>query len=215
MPFFYTKQNKLLKMLERYLLKIEESMGGFKKTIEVYFEKGLCENFSELVEKVHIAESSADDIRREIEIELYEKSLIPESRGDVLGLLENTDRVPDKAQSVLYQIQTEFLQIPEFLKDEFSHLVNINFDAFNDLARAIRKLFENIKEVKDITNEIDKKESASDRLERGAIKKIFSSDIDVGQKILLKELVIEIGSISDLSEEVGDRINIIAAKRMV
>jgi len=202
-------------MLERYLLKIEESMGGFKKTIEVYFEKGLCENFSELVEKVHIAESSADDIRREIEIELYEKSLIPESRGDVLGLLENTDRVPDKAQSVLYQIQTEFLQIPEFLKDEFSHLVNINFDAFNDLARAIRKLFENIKEVKDITNEIDKKESASDRLERGAIKKIFSSDIDVGQKILLKELVIEIGSISDLSEEVGDRINIIAAKRMV
>lgn len=215
MTLFFARQDRLAKVIERYLSKIEESMGNFKKTIGVYFEKGLCEDFNELVEKVHIAESSADDIRREIELELYEKSLIPESRGDILGLLENTDRIPDKAQSVLYQIQTEFLQIPEFLKDEFCHLININFDAFNDLAIAIRKLFENIKEVKDITNEIDKKESSSDRLERETIKKIFSSDIDIGQKILLKELVIEIGSISDLSEDVGDRINIIAAKRMV
>ncbi|MEK0368345.1 MAG: DUF47 family protein, partial [Nitrosopumilus sp.] len=45
--------------------------------------------------------------RREIEISLYEKALIPESRGDILGLLEAVDRIPNKAESVAFQMQTE------------------------------------------------------------------------------------------------------------
>ena len=190
-------------------------MKNFKKAVETYFEVGISKDFDEIIEKTHIAESLADDIRREIELNLYEKSLIPESRGDILGLLESADKVLNKAQSVLYQIQTESLRIPKFLQEDLSKLVDINIEAFKNVAKAIRTLFENLREIRDITNEIDKRESSSDRLEREIIKKIFSSDIGIGEKILLKELVIETGSISDLSENVGDRLNIIAAKRMI
>ena len=146
---------------------------------------------------------------------LYEKALIPESRGDILGLLESTDKVLNKAQSVLYQIQSELLQLPEFLKEDFRKLVDINIGAFKDVTRAIRALFRDLREVRDITNEIDKRESASDHLERELIKKIFISELSVGEKILLKELVLETGNISDLSQAVGDRLNIITAKRMI
>ena len=44
---------------------------------------------------------------------------------------------------------------------------------------------------------------------------IFSSDYQLGDKLLLKELVTEIGCISDLSEEVADVLSIIAVKRML
>ena len=209
------RKHKIAQMIERYLVKIEECIECFRSALLKYFEKGISREFDELIEKTHIAESLADDMRREIEITLYEKSMIPESRGDILGLLENTDRVLNKAQSVLYQIQTQFLQIPEFLKEDFKKLMDINIEAFKGVVRAIRKLFEDLKAVRDITNEIDKCESSSDRLEREIIKKIFQSDIDIGEKILLKEVVIETGNISDLSQTVGDRLNIITAKRLI
>ena len=40
-------------------------------------------------------------------------------------------------------------------------------------------------------------------------------NIDTGEKILLKELIIEIGSISDRSEDTADRLNIMAVKRLI
>lgn len=215
MNIFSGKRHELSDMVERYLVKIEDCVKNFKNAINRYFEKCSLKEFEELIEQTHIAESLADDIRREIELSLYEKSLIPESRGDVLGLLESTDRVLNKAQSVLYQIETESLCIPDFIKDEFSKLIDINVEAFRSVVAAIRKLFKDIRQVRDITNEIDKRESSSDRLERDIIRKIFSSDIGIGEKILLKDLVIETGNISDLSEIVGDRLNIITVKRLI
>jgi len=214
MNILFGKKNKVYEMIEKYLATIEESIDFFGKTIEIYFEKGLAREFREMIESTHLAESLADDIRRDMELALYEKSLIPESRGDILGLIEATDKVLNKAQSVLYQIETESLQIPSELKDDFLQLVHTNISAYKSAIEGFKTLFVNINNVRDKVKEVDKKESSSDRMERDFIRKIFSSNYDIGQKILLKELVIEVGSISDRSEDVTDRLSIVAAKRM-
>lgn len=215
MALFFSKTNKLLEMIEEYLEKVTECMEQARKTLLLYIDKGFCEEFDRLVTKTHMAESRSDDLRREIEISLYEKALIPESRGDILGLLEAVDRIPNKAESVAFQMQTEALRIPDEFKSELRKIININFDIFKDIKRAIKAVFKNIKEVRNITNEIDKKESSSDSMERDLIKKLFSSNIDIGEKILLKELIIEIGSISDRAEDTADRLNIMAVKRLI
>lgn len=211
----FGRKNNISRMVETYLQKVGKCISDFRSAITACLENGITQEFKVLIEKMHVSESLADDIRRELELTLYEKALIPESRGDILGLLESTDHVVTKAQSVLYQIETESLEIPEFLKEDISTLMHINADTFCHVMDAIRKLFEDIHSVRDLTREIDKEESASDRLERDIIRRIFSSDLDIGNKILLKELVIEIGEISDLSEVVGDRLNITAAKRLI
>ena len=215
MALFFSKTNKLLEMLEGYLEKVTECIDLAKKALLLYIDKGCCEKFDELVTKTHMAESCSDDLRREIEILLYEKALMPESRGDILGLLETVDKVPNKAESVTFQIQTEALRIPDEFKPELRKIINMNFDIFADVKRAIRAVFNDIGEVRRITNEIDKKESGSDSMERDLIKKLFSSNINIGEKILLKELIIEIGSISDRAENVADRLNIMAVKRLI
>ncbi len=215
MALFFSKTNKLLEMLEGYLGKVTECMEQAQKTLLLYLDKGCCEEFDGLVTKTHIAESCSDDLRREIEIILYEKALMPESRGDILGLLETVDRIPNKAESVAFQMQTEALKIPDEFKSDLRKIININLNIFEDIKRAIRAVFKNIKDVRHITNEIDKKESNSDSMERDLIKKLFRSDIDTGEKILLKELIIEIGSISDRAEDTADRLNIMAVKRLI
>ena len=215
MALFFSKKNKFLEMIEGYLKKVTECIDLAKKTLLLYIDKGYCEKFDELVTKTHMAESCSDDLRREIEILLYEKALMPESRGDILGMLETVDKVPNKAESVAFQIQTEVLRIPDEFKPELRKIINMNFDIFADVKRAIRAVFNDIGEVRRITNEIDKKESWSDSMERDLIKKLFSSNINIGEKILLKELIIEIGSISDRAENVADRLNIMAVKRLI
>ncbi len=215
MKFFLSQSNKVLSMINAYISKTNECMECFKKCFGAYFADGLCEAFEELILETHRAESSADDSRREIELALYEKSLIPESRGDILGLLESVDRIPNKAESVLFQIQTESLLIPNELTPNFRKLVNINVSSYKDVAVAVDRLFQNISGVKDASLSIDKKESDSDAIERELIRKIFSSNLDTGEKILLKELVIEIGNISDRAEDVSDRLSIIAVKRHI
>ena len=215
MALFFSKKNKFLEMIEGYLRKVTECMELAKKALLLYIDKGYCEKFDELVIKTHMAESCSDDLRREIEILLYEKALMPESRGDILGMLETVDKIPNKAESVTFQIQTEVLRIPDEFKPELRKIININFDIFADVKRAIRAVFNDIGEVRRITNEIDKKESGSDSMERDLIKKLFSSNINIGEKILLKELIIEIGSISDRAENVADRLNIMAVKRLI
>ncbi|HOL22048.1 MAG TPA: DUF47 family protein [bacterium] len=215
MEIFFSRKNRIYEMVERYLNKMLETGELFKKTVEKYFETGLSREFKEMIETTHLSESMADDIRREIELEMYEKSLIPESRGDILGLLESTDEVMNKAQSVLYQIETENLEIPEELHEDFLKLIHNNISAFEVAIDGFRTLFHNLKEVREKIQEVDKRESSSDRMERELIRKIFAGSYDTGKKILLKDLVIEIGNISDMSEEVTDRLNIVAAKRMV
>ena len=212
----FSRKNKVLKMVEDYLSSANECMRHFMESLEEYFANGLSNTFDEIILKTHRAESMSDDIRREIEVAMYEKGLIPESRGDILGLLETFDKIPNKAESVLYQIQSEFLLIPDGLKPDFEKLVRINCGAYEDIARCVEELFKNIGRVKHIANEVDKKESDSDTIERGLIRKIFSDTaIDVGQKILLKELAIEIGNISDRAEDASDRLNIVAVKRYI
>lgn len=214
--FLWKKNHVLVDMVEEYLQKSEECIDYFKKSFEYYIRNGLGAEFDGLINKTHMAESSCDDIRRKIEAAMYEKSLVPESREDILHLLEAIDKIPSKAESILYMIQCEYLKVPYAISGKLLQLVDINYYAYTELIKAVRQLFIDKRKLKNITDNIDKEESSSDHLEREIIRNIFSSDnIAPDQRILLKELVIEIGQISDESENSADTITIIAVKRIV
>ncbi len=213
---FWKKNNIVIDMVEEYLQKAEECVGLLKIGFTHYLKKGLGTEFDAFIEKTHKAESSCDDIKIKIESAMYEKSLIPESRGDILSLIESIDQIPNNAEHILYSIETQFLETPTEIKDKLEQLLNININAFYELTRAARALFKDTSKIQTISNNIDKEESASDYLERTIIRYIFSSEnIAPDQRILFKELVGKLGSISDNCEKTADTIAIIAVKRIV
>ena len=65
------------------------------------------------------------------------------------------------------------------------------------------------------TDLVDAVESDSDHVERGMIRDIFSSKMDKADKILLKEIVIFTGDISDQAETVKDRLTLAIIKRKI
>lgn len=165
------------------------------------------------VADVHAAEAKADDLRRSIELTLYEKALIPESRGDVLGLIETVDRIPNSFEHIVADMHVQQLAVPKKFRERFLNLVEVNVDAYNAMRDSVRDFFYNRKNTVERLSHIDERESKSDQLQRKLIKNIFAADMDTGEKILLRDLVNQIGEISDGAEQCADRLILAVVKR--
>lgn len=212
MAFLWKKQKQIEKAIEDYLQETDLCLAAFGEAFSTYFSEGMGPKFEELADRAHAHESKSDDKRRDIERSLYNRTLIPESRGDILGMLEALDKVPNKCESVLYQIVLENITIPEQYHDKIGNLIEINVECYRILCEAVRHLLANTGELLSEAGLVDHKESESDGIEHELIKSIFSSKMDKADKILLRDLILEIGSISDRAENAADRLTIIAAK---
>jgi len=215
MAFLWKKQEKTEQMLDRYFEQTDLCFQMFEKAFSTYLEMGLGATFDAEMNKTQDYESAADDLRREIEHTLYGRALLPESRGDILGLLESFDRIPGIAESVLYTMSCQRMRVPTDLHSMFRRLVDINLQAYYLTRKAVDNLMHNPRVTMHSTKDVEKKESESDDIEREIICMIFDGDTDTGEKILCRDLVLMIGQIADLCETTADRISIIAIKRRV
>jgi len=211
--FLWKKEKQIEQAVEDYLRETEDCVAAYGEAMEVYFREGLSEAFEQLLGKTHTHEHAADDRRRDIEAVMYDKALIPESRGDLLQMLEALDLVPNKCEAVLYQIWTENLQVPSQFVEHFRRLVRANTESHALLCGSMRNLFARPAAIREDAVAISDKEAESDRIERRLIKDVFAGDMDKADKILLEALVLEIGAISDRAENAADRLRIVAVKR--
>lgn len=210
----WKKEKSVIDKIKTYLEQVDRCRNRFRVCIEqLILEPDNTENPA-IVEEVHRSESKADDLRRTIELQLYERALIPESRGDVLGLLETMDVIPGMFQSLCYQLLLQKIVFPEQFGERFLHLVDVNLKSYDLVRKAVLGLFYS-KDVKAQTDLVDAAESDSDHIERDLIRDIFSSKLDKADKILLKEIVINTGDISDQAEIVKDRLILAILKRKI
>ena len=214
--FLFKKEQRINKLIFEYMDTVKLCQDSFLKGLQACLLNGfLCENFDFFIKQTHKFESKADDIQDEINNLMYGNALIPDSRGDILGLLGAMDAIPDLFERILYMIQSQRLTVPEFLIEDIRDLVRISLECCDLLARQATALFKKTEGIRALLNTIDANESHCDHIERRIIKKIFESDMEPLQKLQIKDLIIEIGDISDEADKVSKRINIISMKRRV
>lgn len=211
MAIFFKAEERIREMIGEYLDTVDECIGSFQKAIEAALDADDLPDWK----KTHAMESKADDIRREIALLLFGRALLPESRGDLLNLLESFDKVPNAAEHVLTAIATQRVRIPKEFKDDFRKLVENNVEACRFLRKTADALFNAPEQTLYLLKEVDIRESASDRTERTIIGNIFDSDMEKADKILLRSIVFQIGSIADFAEKAADRLGLVAIKRRI
>jgi len=213
--FLFKKERQLESLLNTYFDNLRMVLGHFDKAMDVFLQDGLCDEYRFRVERTHKAESKADDARDEINLLMYSKALIPESRGDVMRLLETIDEIPRNIEVVLYMILTEKLGIPGFLVSDVRDLVRVSIESCELMAKQTDLMFKKQEGIRALLATIDHNESHCDHIERRMITKIFDSDLDPFQKLQLKEMTIYLGEISDQADRVSKRVNIMTMKRRV
>jgi len=215
--FFFKKADRVETLIFEYLDTVGKCQENFARAMSaclLYGSRG--EDFDFYLKQTHKYESRADDIHQEINDLMYGKALIPESRGDILGLLESIERIPNRFEHILYMIQNQRITVPRRIWADIQEMIKISLECCDLLVRQVNTLFKKNEDLRALMAQIDTNESYCDHIERKMITKAFEDPgIDPFDKLQLRELVESLGDISDLADQISRRINIISLKRRV
>ena len=162
--FIFRKQQRVESLLYEYLDALRMAQQHFSTALNACLEGRVCNNFDLLRNQTHKFEAKADDIREDIKTLMYSKALIPESRGDVMGLLESIDELPRILEVILQIIETQKLAIPEFLFKDIKELVDISMESCGLLFDQVEALFKKNEEIRALVSKIDRDESDCDNI---------------------------------------------------
>jgi predicted phosphate transport protein (TIGR00153 family) len=210
---FFRKQVHIEQGFEEFLGCIQRCLEIFTTGLLSYLEHGPGESFERSRELVMRAESEADNLRREIERVLYKNELLPDSRSDLLNLLEFLDKVANRVEAVINNIYLRKVEVPDEVKANIKEMLTPTQTCVETLLTAVRLLFSEPRKSKPATDDVERLESECDKVEHATIRGIYEMDIDEAHKIQLERLVNDVGSIADRAENAAHILEIIAIKR--
>lgn len=184
--------------------------------IKCYLENDETE-FEHFLNKLTKLEGNADSIRKEITTELYAKTLIPESRGDIFDLLETLDEVINQAKQTLIEFSIEIPLIPKEYNDDFIKLAEYAGNAVNQVVKATRKFINDPTDVEHNINKVYYWEKEADRQSEQLKRKVFkdTSIETLSKKFHMRYFALHIDMIADKAEDVADKLSIYAIKRSI
>lgn len=210
----FRKTKELEGRINEFLDTILEAALEFKQGMKYYID-GEREEFERREEQVDRLEGKADKLRREIENRLYSEMLLPEARGDVLALLENSDDVMNLIADTIVEFSVEKPEfIPEIL-EQLSSLVDVSIGAVEEMVTTVRSYFREPGTVRDHITKIMFFEKESDKIGEKIKRYVFQrKDMRLSHKTQLRTFVTYLQQLADEAEDVGDRVTIYTIKRL-
>lgn len=172
----------------------------------VEFEKTLAE--------LQSIEHQADLLKREIEHTLYKKTLIPDLRSDVASLIDLTDRLINKQETIGLHLKIEQPLIPKEIGDELLSLLNTVSDTIDHTLLCAKSFFTDLQRVQEYHTKVIAFESQADQLCTRTKVMLFDTDLPLVNKIQLRYFCDRIDQVANLAEDISDRIAIFTLKRV-
>ena len=195
--------------------KLLDAAMTFKKAIRIYLDEQRSDAFRKLSKQIKQIEHDADNLRRDIENNLYTQNLIPDLRADVLHLVENLDRVINKFDEVIYKFYAEQPAVPSEYNSRINELCDLTAECAENMAKASRAFFRDRSSVRDYSKKVYFIEHESDLSTRKLSEAIFDSDLPLANKLQLSGFINDIADIADTAEDFIDELLIFTIKRDV
>jgi hypothetical protein len=219
-PPLFGRTRLLENQIDEFLDKVSEVAIYFERGLLLLIEEGRSEQSKEKLTQILTLKERCKDIRRTVVTTLYSEMLIPDFRGDVLSLLTDVfglvDRMGKSYQEFLIE-QTSYAEPSESLqgREGFKELLACVSKCIQNTVVAARAFFRDPSAVRDHINEIRIYESEADKIALRLKQKIFDSDLPLERKMLARDAVDIIDSISDQAEDISDELSIAAIKRVL
>jgi len=209
------------KKMDDFLDQISEAGLLFKIGVESYLN-GKKDAFIKKTDEISEVEHRGDALRRSIEEQLYLKTLIPESRGDVLDLygrsprdtLENMDALLDRFKGAIWRFEIERIEIDSVFHEDITELVKCVLEASEAIVRSVRAFFKDTKAVADHMHKVSFWETEADKISTKLQRRIFRQEgMRLSHRMQLRDLVRHVDKIADRAEDVADKLSIFVIKR--
>ncbi len=212
MDILFRRTRELERQIDEYLDLVVQGGLIYHSAVEHYLQDR-TEDFGDRLNEIETTETRADELRREIETRLYMETLLPESRGDVLGLLESIDKVLNRCEESLQDFSVEHPTFREDFREDYRELVVETISCMDSMVMATRAYFRDPKAVRDHIARARYHEQESDRIGEKIRRSLFSSDLPLAEKLHHRDFAIRIDHIADAAEDVCDRLAIANIKR--
>lgn len=210
---FLKSTKKLETQIDEYLDLVIKGGLIFKLGIKCYLDHQI-DTFENYLSELRKIEGKADDLRRNIEIKLYTRTLIPESRGDVLGLMESCDKALNITTETLLEFSVEIPNIFPELKNDFIDISETSIACLENTVSGIRSYFKNIDAVRDFIIKVQFYRNETNKIAEKIKRSIFRTEHELSQKIHTRYFTFHIEKIAEQSEDVCDRLSIAMIKRL-
>lgn len=209
---FFKKQYAIEEKVQR-LLRILLDMTHLYQVAYDAFLDAKIDIFYQRNDELAKLEQEMDDLGRQIQMSLLKESIMPNSRDDLLWLLTKLDKVPSCYKHSLYDLGIEKPAIPETLHKHFRTVLTHTRFAVQALGNATDALFTDLRAVRQHSEEVSRQESEVDRVEDQLLKMVFSDPkLELARQYQLKGIILDLGGITDIAEDVADAVHLLATK---
>ena len=165
---------------------------------------------------VQDAENEADRSLRAMIDSLSEGSYLPSTREDIISIATSCDKVANKCETIAKIVVFQRFRCPAQYANDFTEIFSITKEQFELLEKSISMLFSKMNALqKDpaILDEIRALESKVDRIEDKLNEDIFTLDIGLAEKMQISHIVELLCDLSDIIEDIADKIQIMLIAR--
>ncbi len=207
------KASQVKELVGQHAQAVEDTVHSMAAAMRAYLDGKSWEEMDELAVATHRQEGKADDLQRKTELELARGALLAGSRQSLLRVVAYADRIANSAEESLSFLVLQRIRIPDLLHPIIREIVEATVEQAGSVRAAIVGLVEGDEETTKHVEAVDHKEGQVDELERRAISRLFSTDLPLSQKILVRQFVEHLVETSDRGEDVADMILIALAAR--
>ncbi len=165
-------------------------------------------------------EHEADDLKKEIRLNLPKSLFMPVPRQDLLELLLVQDMIANRTKDVSGIVFGRKMQIPPEISEQFLEFVDRNIDAAKQARKSVRELDElftvgfrgaEATLVEGMIEKLDRIETETDDMQAALRSALFEieSTLDPINAVFMYQVIELTGEIADMAERVGRRLELL------
>ena len=211
-PFFTGNEEKMQKQIIRLMDLVIESATYLDVSVKNFTSGHDDSRLEESVRRVGEIETEIDNLRRQMEKAIYSERSMTFNKQERIELIESLDDIADYAELASQLMLVKRIKIPKDIARELVELSSSTKRSIVSLRHAVVELYNDFKRVKEYNRLAEEERNKARKLYVKILAKLFSSDMDVRDILVIKTLSYKISRTADMSEIAADRVNFMALK---
>ena len=215
MLIYNNKNPKLSKCFTDHQSDVVECLNKFEEYLKALFSGASLDQLKSKKVAIDNCEHAANEELRHV-VDLLSDFFLPTTRSNLIAIVQSTDSVANISQSIARRITIEKANLPECVHSDILEIVKISKVQLDILYKSVDLLLNNYKKIfkdRKILDDIRAEESKIDSIEQMLYERIFDLDLPLYEKIYYRDFVAHICNISDVIEDIADKIQIMLVER--
>jgi predicted phosphate transport protein (TIGR00153 family) len=212
-PFRATKT--LQTQIDELLDAVSKGALTYERGLHHFLKNGWDDTAAEKGTELKKHESRGDTLRSAIGQSLYTEMLLPDTSGDVLGLLGYLDSLLDTMHHSFEVVRVERPEIPPQFRDGLLECVSLAAKTVEVVVVAARSYFRDPPSARDHIHKIHFFERETEQTAVRIMERLFDSELPLERKLQIRGHIWLIDRVADLADDAGDALAIYAVKRSV